>query len=372
MKIGIVGGGQLAQMMGQVKELSHQLYVIDPTPNCPASKYVQKQFVADFKDENKIRKLANLVDVLTFEIELANSKVLREIEDSGKIVAPSPQALYTIQDKFRQKTFLQENGIPVPDFVKINSKSDLERALKEYQYPAILKATQDSYDGKGNYVIKDKKDIKKSLEEFQGKSLMLERFVEFEKEISIMAVRSLNGEIRLYSPSENIHVNSILDTTISPVILPRDIENQAREIAYETMNLFGGAGVFGIEMFVTKDGKVLINEIAPRVHNSGHHTIEACRTSQFEQHLRAISGMPLGYTDSVYNAVMCNIIGKDPNYEGKYELKINGKLPQNAFLHWYDKQEVRNGRKMGHITVLTNSIQEAHNIRNMIEIIPDL
>lgn len=370
MKIGVIGGGQLCQMMAieiKRKNLGHEIIAIDPTPNCPAKPYIAEQIVASFKDENKIRELATKVDVITFEIELANSKVLKEIEQTGKIIAPSPESLYTIQNKFRQKTFLKEKKLPVADFVEINSKEDLIMGLKKFGYPALLKATEDSYDGRGNYVIKTKDDINKGLDIFKGRHLMLEKFVNFTKEISIMAARSLNGEIKTYPPSENIHKDNILYMTIAPANISEKISKKAQKIAHDTMKAFNGAGVFGIEMFVDENENILINEIAPRVHNSGHHTIEACETSQFEQHIRAITAMPLGNTEIKNAAIMCNILG-DQDKSGKYELVIENDFPKTAHIHMYEKHETKPARKMGHVTILTNSIEEAQKIRNKISL----
>lgn len=370
MLIGIIGGGQLCRMMGQEikrKNLPHEIIALDPTPNCPASPFIREQIVADFKDEEKIKELADKVDVITFEIELANSHVLKEIENLGKVVAPSPESLHTIQDKFRQKTFLKEKEILVPDFMKIESRDDLLEGLKNFGMPALLKATQDSYDGRGNFVIKSEEDVDKALEIFKNRSLMLEKFIEFDKEISIMAARSKNGEIKTYPPSENIHKENILHMTIAPASISDEVALKAKKTAEKIMEVFGGAGVFGIEMFVTKDSRVLVNEIAPRVHNSGHHTIEACATSQFEQHIRAITGMDLGETNLINNAIMCNILGTD--FEGKYDVHHED-LPENATVHIYGKEIAKPKRKLGHVTILAADKVSGQAIRNMIELRP--
>ncbi|MCL4142796.1 UNVERIFIED_CONTAM: hypothetical protein GTU68_041496 [Idotea baltica] len=369
MIIGVVGGGQLCRMMAESiknKNLPHEIIALDPTENCPASEFIKEQILGDFKDENKIRELASKVDVLTFEIELANSKVLREIEESGKIVAPSPESLYTIQDKFRQKTFLRENNIPVGDFKSVSTKKEIENTLEDFGYPALLKATQDSYDGRGNLVIKSKEDIDKGLDLFKDRSIMLEKFIDFSLEISVMAFRNQNGDIGTYPVSENIHVDNILMTAIFPARISDELKLKAKSIAEDIMKIFKGSGVFGIEMFVDKDENILVNEIAPRVHNSGHHTTEACKTSQFEQHIRAITDMELGDTELKNNAIMCNILGtEDIN---NYKVSLKEDLPDNAFLHMYNKHEVKEKRKMGHLTVVTDSIDEANKIKAMIKL----
>ncbi|NQZ84173.1 MAG: 5-(carboxyamino)imidazole ribonucleotide synthase [Nanoarchaeales archaeon] len=368
MIIGIIGGGQLCRMMGQEierKNLNHEIIALDPTPNCPATPFIKEQIIGDYKDENKIRELAKKVDVLTFEIELANAEVLKEIENYGVVVCPSPESLYTIQDKFRQKIFLKKNGLPVPDFVQIKSREDLVNGLNQFGYPALLKATQDSYDGRGNYVIKSEEDIDIGLKLFENRPLMLDRFINFKKEISIIAARDLNGNIKTYDACENIHKDNILDITIAPAKISDEISKKADDVATKVMSVFNGAGVFGIELFVTEDDNILINEIAPRVHNSGHHTIDACNTSQFEQHIRAITGMELGDTDLISNAVMCNILGTD--FEGEFDLVCDN-LPSNVTVHMYDKKIAKPKRKLGHVTILAVNEIDANIIKSKIEL----
>jgi 5-(carboxyamino)imidazole ribonucleotide synthase len=370
MKIGIVGGGQLGRMMAEAnlrKELGLEFIVLDPTENCPAAQIKGvSQIIGDFKDEEKIRQLAKGVNVLTFEIELANSQILKEVENSGVIVAPSPGTLYTIQDKLRQKTFLQENGLPVGDFTSIGSKDELVQSLNNYGFPAMLKATQDSYDGRGNYLLTKKSDIDKALNKFKDRSLMLERFVDFDKEISVIAARDFKGNIVTYPVVENHHVDGQLNMTIAPARISEELKQKAEDIAYRTMEVLDGAGVFGIEMFLGLEGKILINEIAPRVHNSGHHTIEGNYTSQFEQHLRAITGMTLGDTSQRTEVIMYNILGGG-EFEGAYDIMGRDKLPEEVGIHMYGKTSKPN-RKLGHMTIPTRDPSHAKNIRNLIKL----
>ena len=285
--LGIIGGGQLGMMLTEaakkMPEHISDVIVLDPTPNCSAVQVGAKQIVADFKDEQAILELAEKADIVTYEIESGNSEVLK-LAESKTTINPSPETLRIIQDKFLQKSFLSKNNIPVTDFVEIKSLDDLKEKIKQFGYPALLKARRDAYDGRGNYKIKSESDLETAYNNFPAKSLMLEKFVDFKMEVSVIAARNTKGQIATYPVVENIHENNILRVTIAPARVSDTIAKQAEKIAHDTMDVLHGAGVFGIEMFVTKDDKVLINEIAPRVHNSGHHTLQSSKTSQFEQH----------------------------------------------------------------------------------------
>ena len=276
--LGIIGGGQLGMMLTEaaqnLDDIS-KIIVLDPTENCPAAKVGAQQIIADFKDEDAIRKLSELSDIITYEIESGNSDVLKKLEEHTEI-NPSPDTLKIIQDKLLQKQFLKENGIPVADFEKVENKDEINEMIDKMGLPLLLKTRRDAYDGRGNYKINSKSDIDDALDLFTGKSLMVEKFVKFEKEVSVIAARNTKGEIATYPVVENIHENNILRTTIAPGRVSENVKKQAEEIAEKTMDVLHGAGVFGIEMFVTKDDEILINEIAPRVHNSGHHTLQSC------------------------------------------------------------------------------------------------
>lgn len=373
MKIGIVGGGQLGRMMAEANlrnELGFKFVVLDPTKNCPAVQINGvSQIIGDFKDKEKIKQLAKRVDVLTFEIELADSQILKDIESSGVIVAPSSNTLYMIQDKLRQKTFLQKCGLPIGEFMSINSREELIQGLHEYSFPAMLKATQDSYDGRGNYLLKTESDIDNALSKFKGRTLMLEKFVDFDKEVSVIAAKDFRGNIAIYPVVENQHIGGQLNMTIAPARITKELRQKVENIAYRTMEVFDGAGVFGIEMFLGLEGKVLINEIAPRVHNSGHHTIEGNHTCQFEQHLRAITGMNLGDTNQRKEVIMYNILG-ERGFEGTYNIIGLDKLPKDVGVHMYGKTSKPN-RKLGHITIPTTDIAYAKQMRNTIKLIPN-
>ncbi|MBI4363747.1 MAG: 5-(carboxyamino)imidazole ribonucleotide synthase [Candidatus Doudnabacteria bacterium] len=358
--IGIVGGGQLGRMLTQAAHnLGFQVYVIDPTPQSPAGQIADKQLVADFKDENVIRQLASMVDFLTFEIELANADILNQLSSLGVKINPGAETLKTIKDKFLQKQFLKEQNIPVADFILIEDRDGLNEAIEYFGYPFILKARFDAYDGRGNTLIKGPEDIQTGLAKLKDRLLYAERFVPFIKELAVVATRGSDGQISTYPVVETIHKNNICHMVLAPAPVSAFVAEQANIIAAKTLEHLQGAGVFAVEMFLTKDDKVLVNEIAPRVHNSGHFSIEGAATSQFEQHVRAITGLPLGETKLKHPAaVMINILGDrvgpaQPSGTDR-ALAIDG-----VSVHIYGKHEVRPERKMGHITATAQNLEQA-------------
>jgi len=376
--LGIIGGGQLGMMLTEAakKMPAHisDIIVLDPTENCPAAKVGAKQIVADFNDENAILDLASKTDILTYEIESGNSDILKSIENKTEI-NPSPHTLKIIQDKFFQKSFLFENDIPVADFVVIDSLLDLEKKIKNFNFPALLKVRRDAYDGKGNFKINSESEIKQAFDYFQGKKMFLEKYVDFDMEVSVIAARNTKGDIATYPLVENIHEENILRMTIAPARVSTNIAKQANQIAIRTMEVLKGAGVFGIEMFITKKNEIIINEIAPRVHNSGHHTLQSCKTSQFEQHLRAILGLELGETTILHPTIMYNILGPK-GFQGKYNLVNMDE--ENVFLKMYGKEESKPKRKLGHFNVVSTEsqtieqlLESINNLKNQIKIVPE-
>ncbi len=369
--LGIIGGGQLGMMLTEAaKKFSDEIsevIVLDPTENCPASKVGAKQIVADFKDKNAIIDLASKSDILTYEIESGDSDVLKSIESKTSI-NPSPETLKKIQDKLVQKTFLSENTLPVADFKEITSLEDLKEKAVEFGFPCLLKTRRDAYDGRGNFKINSEDEISKAYQQFEGKDMMIEKFVDFKMEVSVIAARNTLGKIATFPLVENIHEDNILRITIAPARVNSSIIKKAEEIAKKTMEVLKGAGVFGIEMFVTKDDKILINEIAPRVHNSGHHTLQSSKTSQFEQHLRAILGLDLGSTELLYNTVMYNILGPK-NFLGEYK-PITIDSDDDVFLKMYGKKESKPNRKLGHLNIIDSKKSgDLDDLLNKIEII---
>jgi len=375
-RLGIIGGGQLGMMITEAAqnlndEIS-EITVLDPTENCPAAQAGAKQIIGDFKDKDAIVKLAEQSDIITYEIESGNTDVLSKLK---AVIEPSPSTLSIIQDKLSQKKFLSKNGLPVSQFYEIVSLDDLYEKINELSLPVLLKARRDAYDGRGNFKITSPDEVEKAYQYFDGKSLMIEKFVNFKMEVSVVAARNTKGEIATYPLVENIHEDNILNMTIAPARVSDDVIRNAGEIAKKTMQVLNGAGVFGIEMFVDQNNEILINEIAPRVHNSGHHTLQSCKTSQFEQHLRAILGLDLGSTDLVHKTVMCNILGPD-GFEGKYkpiQLEKDG-----VYLKMYGKDVSKPQRKLGHFNVvdlndskdMSELLKMADEIKNTVSIMP--
>jgi len=359
--VGIIGGGQLGKMIAhEARRMSLKVIVLDPTEGCPASKIADEQILADYKDETAIMKLAEKCDVLTYEIELANSAALKELEAKRFPVRPAPEILRMVQNKHRQKSFLKYHGITVPNFALVRSEEHLDELCKKFGFPAMLKACEDSYDGRGNFLIASKSKVHEAFERFAGRECMLEKFVAFTKEISIMVARNPTGQIEAFPVAENIHKNNILDTTIVPARISRNVELKAKKLAEKIMKVLHGAGIFGIEMFVTKNGEVLVNEIAPRPHNSGHYTNEACSVSQFEQHLRAVLDLPLSKPELLSPAVMVNILGPE-NLNGPYAMKGLALLlrVRGVKLYVYGKKTTKPRRKLGHITATGRTVKEA-------------
>lgn len=360
-KIGIVGGGQLGKMMIlDAKRLDYYFVILDPTANCPADSIADEHIIAGFDDLDAIQELAGKVDVVTFEFEHINVKALQILELNGHKVYPSSETLLHIQNKFDQNMWLQRHGITIPDFVKTETEEEIAKAGRQFGYPIILKTCTGGYDGKGNAVIRSAEEIADAFRTLGAGTLplMVEEFVPFEKEVSILVCRSTNGDVKVFPVAENVHVNSILDETTVPARISEATNKAAMEVAKKAIEAFAGYGMFCIELFVTADGSVLVNEIAPRPHNSGHYTIEGCYTSQYENHIRAILGQPLGDTGLIRPTAMKNLIGE---YNGICEVKgLNEAYEMdNVKVHIYGKDKVAKGRKMGHITATANTIEEA-------------
>jgi len=350
--LGIIGGGQLGMMITEAAKKMPQhiskIIVLDPTENCPAVQVGAEQIIADFKNKDAIIDLANKSDIITYEIESGDSSILKSVEKNTE-VNPSPDTLGIIQDKLLQKSFLLKNEIPVPEFIKINDIKDVKEGLKNFGYPVLLKVRRDAYDGRGNFKINTEDEIQKAFDYFKGQKLLLEKFVPFKMEVSVIASRNTKGQIKTYPLVENVHEHNILRETIAPARVTEKIAKKSEDIAKKIMAVLKGAGVFGIEMFVTQDDDIVINEIAPRVHNSGHHTLQSSETSQFEQHLRAILGLELGNTNLIHNTVMYNILGSK-EFEGEYKsLKIS---EDNLFLKMYGKKISKPLRKLGHFNLV--------------------
>ncbi len=351
--LGVVGGGQLGRMLGEAAApLGVDIVVLDPTPDCPAAA-VADQIVGDFDDPEAMAELAARADALTFEIELADPDLLDELASEEEIaVHPSPDALRTIEDKLVQKKTFGDAGIPIPPFHRVDDADDLRAALDEFG-SVMLKARTGGYDGRGNVPVTDLEDAEDAIEAVGGPA-MAEAFVDFERELSVIGVRG-EDEIRTFPVGENVHEEEILRETIVPARTTDEVSEEADRVAREVLSHLPGRGVFGIELFETADGDVLVNEVAPRPHNSGHWTIEGALCSQFEQHVRAVLGWPLGATTRRSPTVMANILGTvDESRPAHLGGLADPLCEPGVSLHWYGKDEARPLRKMGHLTAVGN------------------
>ncbi|GCE47877.1 5-(carboxyamino)imidazole ribonucleotide synthase [Thermosporothrix hazakensis] len=358
--IGVVGGGQLGLMLGEAAQQMGfpGLVVLDPTPQSPASA-VAEQLVGSLKDPVALQQLAARVDILTYEIEHINTEALSALQKQGYTLYPAPSLLAIIQNKYRQKEFLSQRGIPVAPFLSIDTPADLEIAIERWGFPLVLKAKKDAYDGRGNARINSRDDIEAAFQKLGDRELYVEQCLDLEKELGVMVARNVRGEIATHPVVEMIHARDICHIVLAPAPIDPAFQQEVQEIARRTIADLEGVGIFGIEFFLDKQGKIWLNEIAPRPHNLGHYTIEACETSQFEQHLRAVTDLSLGSTAMRYPAaVMINILGErngpaDPRWSKPYDA-------ERVFVHLYGKRETKIDRKMGHITVVGDNLQDVY------------
>lgn len=359
-RIGIVGGGQLGRMLTEAAiPMDIDVTVIDPTPNSPAAQVGAKQILAPLTDKKALATLGSETDVITFEIEHIDTDALIDMANSGITVSPHPETLHMIKDKLKQKHFLSTIGIPVPDFQEIHSPHDVIALAESVRFPLVLKTRFGGYDGRGNAVIRDETELAAAFTRLKGKELYIEQYLSFVKELAVVVARGINGEIAAYPVVETIHKNNICHMVLAPAQIPTAIAEKAKNLAIETMKHLQGAGIFAIEMFLLQNDDILINEIAPRVHNSGHLTIEASQTSQFTQHLLAITGQPLGSTEmKTPAAAMINILGDRTGRATPMGIEDAEKIP-GVKVHMYGKNEVRPERKMGHITATATTLEVA-------------
>lgn len=361
-KIGIIGGGQLGKMMIlEAKKMNFYVVILDPSPDCPAHSIADEHLQADFDDQDAIRDLASKSDLITYEFEHIAVDVLKELEEKGFKVYPTASSLEIIQNKYTQKDLLAKNNIPIPDFIRVVDNSDIIKAAKKYGYPIMLKSCTGGYDGKGNALINSQDEIEGAFQKLGAGRypLMIEEFVNFSREISVLACRGLDGEVAVYPVAENDHQNNILYETRVPASITDKQRDRAMELASQVMEVFNGIGMFCVEMFINETGKILINEVAPRPHNSGHYSIEGCVTSQFEQHIRAITALPLGETSLLRPTVMRNILGSGKEGEAVLTGIDESLSIPGVNVHNYGKAISRPGRKMGHITVTSTVIDDA-------------
>jgi len=370
LKIGIIGGGQLGKMMSQIaKQMGFYVAVLDPTPNCPAAHVADVQIVGGLYEADKIRALAECCDVLTFEVEHIDTTTLKSLAAEGKQIFPAPELLEIIQDKLLQKQALEQHGVPVAPCLPFDEVTAAN--IAKLSFPVVQKARKGGYDGKGVQILRSAADFENALPQ----PFYLEAFIPFEKELAVMVARDQHGKIACYPVVEMLFDDktNICDIVAAPANISPELTEQAKQVAIHAVEALNGVGIFGVEMFLTPDGKVLVNEIAPRPHNSGHYTIEACITCQYEQLIRVVAGLPLGATTLLMPAVMLNLLGEagysgEPLIEGLHEaLAIEG-----LAFHLYGKPSTKPFRKMGHITIvdkdLSQAMEKMYRIKNRLKI----
>jgi len=346
--IGIIGGGQLGRMMAlSAKAMGYYVAVLDPTPNCPAAQVSDIEITAAYDDMEAIKKLAQVSDVITYEFENIDYGALKYLEANAYLPQGSA-VLKTTQHRFREKTAIKNMGIPVPDFYLIKNAQELREKVF---YPSVLKTTTLGYDGKGQVVLKSETDLPKALEVADQSECILEAWMTYSCEVSVIVARSTTGETAAFPVAENVHVNNILHLSIVPARITEEVEAKAIACAKKIAQALDAVGLLGIEMFVVND-EIYINELAPRPHNSGHYTMDACLTSQFEQHVRAVCGLPLGNTKLISPVVMVNILGDHMDKERLHNLDAYAPLLKNGKIHLYGKAVAVDKRKMGHLNML--------------------
>ena len=365
-KLGILGGGQLGKMLlAETRKFDIQTYVLDPSDEAPCKIACNKFFQGSLMDFETVYNFGKLVDILTFEIELVNLDALEKLENEGLKVFPSPKTLKLIQNKGVQKEFYVKNGIPTSNFIWHSSLEDLKHSIKnqlyELKFPFVWKCTEFGYDGNGVKVIRTTSD----LENLPNVECIAEEMIDFKNELAVIVVRNFSGEVKTYPVVEmefHPEANQV-EYVICPARIDNKVAQKAQEIALQVSEKFNHVGLLAVEMFQTENDEILVNEVAPRPHNSGHHTIEASYTSQFENHLRAILNLPLGNCDSKVAGIMVNLVGEE-GFSGNviYEniekiMAISGVTP-----HIYGKKETRPFRKMGHVTIVNEDMVVARKI----------
>lgn len=355
--VGVMGGGQLGRMFAMAaRRMGYRVVIFTPEENSPAGQFADLTRIADYTNEAAVRRFLADADVVTFEFENIPVETVEWCAESHD-VRPAGSILHIAQNRLREKNFLRGAGIPVAPFRAVRSAGELRDAIEQIGRPAILKTAAFGYDGKGQQTISARDDFDEIWNASSADELVLEGAIDFQKEVSVIVARTADGEIGTFPLCENIHRNHILDITVVPARVLESVEVMAADLARSIAEKLDLVGLLAVEMFLTSDGELLVNELAPRPHNSGHWTIEGCATSQFEQHLRAVCGMPLGATDILRPAAMANLLGDvwqdgQPNWAAALQTK-------GTHLHLYGKHEPRPRRKMGHLTAIAASAEEA-------------
>lgn len=383
-RVGVIGGGQLAWMMaGAAQKLGIELVVQTPHQNDPAVGITSSTIFAPVDDAVATAELATRCDAITFENEFIDREALLPLEKQGVCFRPKLQVLAPLLDKYDQRCYLRDIGLPVPHFValenaqspesvaqNLESEGNINSSLKELNYPTVLKARRHGYDGQGTFILHDRHALESTWQKLEHAPVLLEEFIPFERELAVIAARSVTGEVVSFPIVETQQENQVCHRVLVPADLDVRVVAEIETIARQLLNSLGAVGVFGIELFLTKAGQVLVNEVSPRTHNSGHFTLDACETSQFEQHLRAVCGLPLGNPAlKSAGAVMVNLLGYEYSQNDYFAKRQQLANMPNARVHWYGKSESRPGRKLGHVTVLLESANrsEAEAIAHSVE-----
>ncbi|KAF3949110.1 hypothetical protein CMV_024975 [Castanea mollissima] len=361
--VGVLGGGQLGRMLCQAaSQMAIKVMVLDPLENCPASALSYHHMVGSFDNSATVCEFARRCDVLTVEIEHVDVATMEMLEQQGVDCQPKASTIRIIQDKYLQKVHFSRHAIPLPEFMQIDDLEGAKRAGELFGYPLMIKSKRLAYDGRGNAVAHSEEELSSAVAALGGfdRGLYVEKWAPFVKELAVIVARGRDNSILCYPVVETIHKENICHVVKAPANVSWDIRKRATDVAYKAVSSLEGAGVFAVELFLTGDGQILLNEVAPRPHNSGHHTIESCYTSQFEQHLRAVVGLPLGEPSmKTPAAVMYNILGEDegePGFILAHQLIRRALSIPGATVHWYDKPEMRKQRKMGHVTIVGPSM----------------
>ena len=355
--IGLMGGGQLGRMFAiAARRMGYRIHTFSPDEDTPTGQLADREISAPYEDAEAVRDFARGIDVLTFEFENVPTQT---IEWAGEFceVRPSAGVLHVCQHRLREKQFLSLGGFPIGNFTHVTSLEELAKSVKIIGIPSILKTAAFGYDGKGQRKIEIRDDLAEVWAPFQGSAAVLEQFVRFEKEISVIVARGIDGRMVAYPVCENAHRNHILDVTMVPAGIPPEVDFEARSLAAGIAERLDLVGLLAVEMFLLADGKLLVNELAPRPHNSGHFSFDASVTSQFEQQLRAVCGLPLGSTESLRPSAMVNLLGDLWAY-GEPDWVAAAAMP-DVKIHLYGKSDPRPGRKMGHLVAFGGSSEEA-------------
>lgn len=360
--IGVLGGGQLGRMLALAgTHMGYRFATLEPSPDSPMQQAGARQITAGYGDEEAARELARISDVITYEFENVSAGVA-EMLAKESYVPQGSKLLYTTQHRLREKRAIEAAGVPVAPYAPIGSLADLEAAMDRFGTPCVLKTVSGGYDGKGQWVLRSRSECGQAYEALSrsGVELVLEQFIAFRQEISAIAARSPRGEVKVFPVAENIHVGNILHLSIVPARIPANVRQRVEELAAKLAESMDMVGLLAVEMFVTEDGGIYVNELAPRPHNSGHYTMEACATSQFEQHVRAVCNLPLGPVELLTPVVMVNVLGEHLAPLLDY-LACQEREPEGVALklHLYGKAESKARRKMGHVNLLAADTAQA-------------